>query len=536
MKQKLSPRRWAGNICLLLGCVLFGGAATWFAGQDISAETLSHTFYLPYAFLKGKLHTDIAAAGAVYSFQNPFLYLPYYLLFTIFNNRPALSTFLQGIPAGIFLFLAWKICRLSFRPFKTKKYGLFYLCVFWAAVTGLATADQLGRSNGQFYLLCAYAGALYLFLSKKDAPAHIYGAFFIAGLLVGLSPTALPFAVGLGLAAGAWAYAQNAGCFKKMTAAALCFLLGWGLWAVPAWASGADRLGLWQAALPQGWPFFAGAHWQEVPLNWREWVLLPWQRLRYFFPQYTLDARLLLGLLSALFLTADFLFRPVKTRWRNYNLFWAVFFLVAYAMWLFCLRDNASSVLLEFSAIIVFARLLLTALRPVSAQVFMIAALLLLSLQSALNGPRQGLENKNFYFSPVPKIEENAFVLTAGKTAGLLPFLPNPPRQAAQIWLDPQDYPPSARRKLSRFNDMPAAHYTHRFDKQITQALAAHTGPVYVLAPKTDLLQENKLWQRYGLYMPAGENACQYFANNSTAAAQKGFMLCRLSKTAAHSI
>lgn len=518
------------NCCGLLLCLFIGGLLSLVAGQDISSETISHGLYLPFALLNGSLSTDIAAAGPIYSFQNPFLYLPYFMLFKGLNDWPKLSTFLQGIPAGLFFFFAWKICHLAFSPFKRNKNKIFYLCVFLTAATSLALQDQIGRSNGQLWLLSIYTAMIYLFLTHQKSDKFFYFVFFVSGFLLGVSSTALPFCAGIAAAIGYWKYTQDSLHFKDVLFCMFWGLMGLGLWLIWAAFAGLDWKNLYWAFLPQGWLSSPILNRQEAPISWQEWLFLPWERIRFFFPQYRVDIRLLLGTISAIVLGTDYWMRKTKTSWRRYNLFWSFLFLASYIVWLLCLRDNASSLLLEFLAVILVGRFLLTFLKPVSANILMALVLLGLFLQVPLDTPRQGIENKNFYFTPVPALEENSFILTVGPVSGLIPFLPNQAAITAQIWLDPADYSKSEQRKLSRFNDMASGHYSHQFDAKIKDALHAHQGPVYVLARPTELLQQENVWRRYGLRPPEQDQSCQNFSNNNTLTAQKGFVLCPIHK------
>lgn len=532
MKTRFSHRFFIKDISLLLICLLIGGCLSLVAGQDISSETISHSLYLPFALLNGSLSTDIAAAGPIYSFQNPFLYLPYYMLFKGLNAWPKLSTFLQGIPAGLFFFFTWKICLYAFLPFKRNKNFFFYLAVFLASISGLATWNQIGRSNGQLYLAALYLLILYLWLRNRYSLKTVCTTFFLAGFSFSLSPSALPF--GLGFGAAALFQKHKEASFKTFSSCLLFFILGSACWPLAAFLLHLDMAEVYRALWPTGWAWASTVNLQEVPMYWQEWLLLPWERLHYFLPQYSVDARLWLGLLSAVTLLADYVLRKAKTTWRNNNLFWAVFFLATYAGWLFTTRENNSSVILEFASIILLARLLLTYLKPISAHVFMWGIFLLLFCQPPLDTARQGIEKQNFYFHTAPSISQNAFMVTAGPVAGLIPFFPQKPVQTAQIWLDHQDYPVQSQRKLSRFNDRPAGYYTHHFDPQIQQALAAHQGPVYLLAPTTDLWQEENVWKKYHLKAPANATACLPLFNNNNRTAQKGFILCPLKKTLPH--
>lgn len=517
------------NILFLAVCICVGGCYSLMLGQDIASDTLSHTLYLPYAWLNGRLGLDFAAAGNIFSFQNPLLYVPYYLCFQLLNTQPYLFTFLQGIPFGLFLFFSWKICRIAFVPFDVRKNKFFYLCVFLSAISGLSTANQVGLSSGQLWLALFFVIALYILFSGPKDPKRQTAALFLSGTALGLSNTALPFCVGIWL--GVWYLWHQYQLSSKMMCLNFCgFLLGFclsfGFFLLGAHIQNADWPRVLHAALPDAWAFSpaSSANLWEMPLNWREWLLLPWERIGHFSSEYRIDARILVGTVSSLLLVANFGITHSRTSWTKGNLAWVLIFTGTYITWLLCSRTNVSTPIMEFLSIILLGRLILTFFQPVSAAVLMLCAFGLLSFQNPLDTPRQGVENKNFYFIPTPDIQPNAFILTVGPVAGLLPFLPHAPLQAAGVWLDPQDYPPASRRQLDRFNDLPAAHYSHDFDERIKKALIGHNGPIYVLTRKTDLLNEPAVWQRYGITLT--NEACLSFSNNNTSFSQKGFLLC----------
>ena len=78
-------------------------------GQDVCFDLQNYHLYTPYAFLTGRFETDIIPAGALHTFFNPLLDIPFFIIFYYLNEWPLLTGFLQGVYFGLFLFILWKL-------------------------------------------------------------------------------------------------------------------------------------------------------------------------------------------------------------------------------------------------------------------------------------------------------------------------------------------------------------------------------------------------------------------------------------------
>lgn len=103
-KRKLSLTE---NIVILLFFILLFGSISVFQGITIDYDFLHYHLYNPFAFLTGRINTDLAPCG-IHSFFNPVFDIPYYLMFKSLINSPPLTfliAFCQGLYCGIFAFV-----------------------------------------------------------------------------------------------------------------------------------------------------------------------------------------------------------------------------------------------------------------------------------------------------------------------------------------------------------------------------------------------------------------------------------------------
>ena len=74
---KLAPREW-----LFLGAtILFWAAFVVYLGKDTSWDFRNYHWYIPYAYLHGRMGFDVVVAHQA-SYYNPFLDIPFYELAT----------------------------------------------------------------------------------------------------------------------------------------------------------------------------------------------------------------------------------------------------------------------------------------------------------------------------------------------------------------------------------------------------------------------------------------------------------------------
>ncbi|MGD0866831.1 MAG: hypothetical protein ABSA49_14885 [Rhizomicrobium sp.] len=76
-EARLAPQEWLFLAALILGWAVFVVAH----GKDMSWDFRNYHWYIPYAFLNGRMGLDVAVAHQA-TFYNPFLDIPFYLLAT----------------------------------------------------------------------------------------------------------------------------------------------------------------------------------------------------------------------------------------------------------------------------------------------------------------------------------------------------------------------------------------------------------------------------------------------------------------------
>ncbi len=166
--------------------VLFGLLSVWL-GADSNWDLFNYHLYNPFAFLHGKLATDLAPAG-VQSYFNPLLDLPYYLM--LIHWPGPLAGFVMGLLHGLNFLLVLAICRAVLQGLPEQDRDRVPLLL---AIAGVLTANflsELGNSMGDDMTSLFELGALCLLLREWDV---VIGATrrglllaCIAGLLAGL--------------------------------------------------------------------------------------------------------------------------------------------------------------------------------------------------------------------------------------------------------------------------------------------------------------------------------------------------------------
>ncbi len=185
----------------LLCCCLFTAAmlALHF-GQDKFWDLQNYHIYTPYAFLTGRMETDIIPAG-VHTFFNPIPDLLYYLCIKYFNSLPRLGAALQSIWLGISFFFLIKITRLIIPSAKIWAESLLVsiLFLFAPGTYGWCTQTTGDMMSAAFILASIYV--FFLFIDKQNSPKR-NAVFFLAGALLGtgffMKYTSGPFVLAYG--------------------------------------------------------------------------------------------------------------------------------------------------------------------------------------------------------------------------------------------------------------------------------------------------------------------------------------------------
>ena len=148
--------------------------------------------------------------------------------------------------------------------------------------------------------------------------------------------------------------------------------------------------------------------------------------------------------------------------------------------------------------------------------------------QQALSHERQGFEHKNFYFSNTPVITPNALVLQVGHISGLIPFLSQEAKYVGGLWFDEADFEIKNQFFVQHYHALPTGYYSHKFDEEIKQEIANHSGDIFVLCKKDKIVNNKKSWLRYGIVWKDSLDSCQILSTNTPNS--KPYLLCRVQK------
>lgn len=202
MLLALRSQSWP-RLLWLIGPLL-GGIAALAQGQDANWDLRVYHYYIPYAFLNGRLNFDIMPALNP-TFHNAFLDLPVYLAAQIMPAR--LVGFLLGAVQGLIVPLLFALA-LRVMPLATPFRTAIALVLALVGATGAMTMVQYGATYHDNTLSIAVLAALLLVLIARDRAeiclsidVPVAGGALLLGLALGLKLTiasyVLAFAVAL---------------------------------------------------------------------------------------------------------------------------------------------------------------------------------------------------------------------------------------------------------------------------------------------------------------------------------------------------
>jgi hypothetical protein len=226
------------NAVLIVLCLVFGAAFSYWRGQDVNFDQLNYHYYVAHAFQADRLSQDVAPAQIIHSYFNPALYFPFYFMVRHFPP-PAAGMVLGSLHAlnfwlvAIILWIVTPNLRLAPRvaavacgvaisaagPMTISEIGttMSDLLVSLPILAGLALlmrADFGNRNAIRAALSIAVAGALLgASVSLKLTSASFAVAFAAAALvgweswrsrLIAIVATALGGLVGAAAAGGFW--------------------------------------------------------------------------------------------------------------------------------------------------------------------------------------------------------------------------------------------------------------------------------------------------------------------------------------------
>jgi hypothetical protein len=333
-------------------------------GQDRNWDLRNYHLYNAYAWLEGRLQTDLAPAQ-LQSYFAPLLDVPY--LWMARHGAAEWAGFMLGALHGFNFVLvaaiAWRLLESEARRLRAA------LLLALAGCTGAAFLSELGNTMGDNTTAVFVLGAV-LLLVPRTSQATSWRALALAGVLlgfaVGLKLTNAMYAVGLGVAV----MLQPGGRSRMGAAAALAasalvvFALVAGPWYWSVWEAYGNPLfpqfnGVFGAPLAQ--PISVADH-QWGPRGFGE--ALVWPLLFTADPQRVGTSPLPQILWAVLY--GAVVLMAVRALWRRRDgagakpefRFIATFFLVAFLAWVAVFNIYRYLVVLELIAPLLLWRLL----------------------------------------------------------------------------------------------------------------------------------------------------------------------------------
>ena len=477
------PARWRLNAAALVGAMLAAGAIAALVRQDASWDLKNYHFYNGWALVHGRAGIDIAAAQ-MQTYLNPLLDLPFYAMVAA-DWPPRLIAFANGMIAGAGAYFLIKTLRILFGDLARVERRNY---IVFAAVLGLLAADPvalLASPMNEWQGATLTMFALWWILRRLELPAIGAPTLLMAGLAAGAASgaklTAAPFAIGLCVALFARPPVMRRGLSDA-------FLFG-----VAVLAGMAITAGWWFATLyehfgnpvfPHYNAWFRSPWWDARPaidarygpqsaLEWLYFPLLLFRRTAGLvaasgFRDWRLPVLYVAGLAA---LVAWFVRRNDDTApaapgpaaaWR----FVAVFWLVSYAIWLAVYAMYRYIIPLELLS----GGLLLYCLRWLFAGRILKTAIVALTIVLIALTRYPYVERVDYgerYIRVVvpPVLRGAAILLVADEPMShVLPFFP------------------ADARFVGVKNNLIDPAMTNQLAAEVAQVVAAHDGPLYVLA------------------------------------------------------
>lgn len=173
------------NVFLFFILLITGMGISMFFKNEYFWDFANYHYYNAWAFLNDRLNYDIAPAS-LNTFFNPIIELPLYFYIQYFNDNLDLIYALQGIWAGLLLFVFYKIYILFFELKNAKDYVLLFLALMFS-VSGMATFHQIGASTNEIPVAFFILWGFYILLKMIKFPeTQNLKKFLLAGLIMGI--------------------------------------------------------------------------------------------------------------------------------------------------------------------------------------------------------------------------------------------------------------------------------------------------------------------------------------------------------------
>jgi hypothetical protein len=466
--------------------VIGSGVGSLVLGQDANTDLHRYRFYIGYAFVHGRLDTDLVPA-ALGTFLNPTLDSLHYLGIT--HLPPRWFGYLLGALQGLNPALVFLLARRLLDPGP----GSFTLSVLVGvlAATGPTAHSLLGTTMGDTTASIPLLLSLLLVLGDRETPekrkgAPVWlGAGFLAGASVGLKITMGPYLVALGvlvvlMVLGRQVRARTVPAFLAGTV--LGFVAFAGTWCWRLW----ERFG--NPLFPFANQIFRSPYLPAEAIRDPRWVAEgPWDLLATPFSMAVgetgrlqeipfRDARFLLVLVAGLgWLSLRGLGKrtPLPPGQRHL----LAYVLMAYGAWLAAFYYYRYASILEFLAPLVLVILVQALVPRLSRPLLSGAGAYLLLFSSVGSWQRQDWSDRWWPVTlPAQAVEADSLVLlTKPGNSFLVPFFPEKTRF---VGLEPVG--------------------SSRLDDLVTATVGSHRGTLMVLASVDEHLQAGSL-RRYSL-------------------------------------
>jgi hypothetical protein len=164
--------------------VLGAGIISTWLGKDLNWDLLNYHFYNPWAFLHGRLSTDLYPAQ-LQTFYNPFIDLPFYVLTQILPDYAVV--FLMGIPLAVAAFALWELLDLCTSATRSIPNILNQVSACILAFSGAAGLSVMNTTTGDFATTAILILGLWAVVASEVGRLGFRQAMATAGLLLGSS-------------------------------------------------------------------------------------------------------------------------------------------------------------------------------------------------------------------------------------------------------------------------------------------------------------------------------------------------------------
>ncbi len=506
---RLAPAEW-----LFVALVVFGWAAFVISlGKDMSWDFRNYHWYIPYAFLNGRMNLDVAVAHQA-SYYNPLLDVPFFLLASHVPAWFALGT--MGAVQGANVVPLYLIIRslLQIEERKIAAAVLTLVCMTGGLSVGLSGTTYYDTVMSVFIL-----SGLAILITQRDVLAlgtPLKGAAltaiagFIVGTAVGLklpeAPYALGFAAMVALLPGDFRHRATR-LLAGGAAGTLAVAIFAGLWMIKLWHLTGNPL----------FPYFNDHFHSTLALSasYRDLRFVPtsWQNILLFPLLFSIDWRIAddlpftdirvgVAYIFVLITLGLWLFRrrardPLMALDGLVPLL--AFAAVSYAVWLMMFAIYRYIVLLEMIAPILIAGAIGSWRMPQTSRITAIGAILLLAVACTRYDTLERAPVDDPYIQmtlpPIPDPDHSMLLMTGeaplGYIAPLLP--PKMPILRIDGWMiQPQD--------------------GSKLTAAARARVAAFKGDLYVLSNDFELPRTDDALAAYGLATVTAE--CEDIATN----------------------